>query len=101
MKRTLLLVVALFFPWITFLVIEKPLSALAALALQLTFVGWLPASIWAWAEIKRFYAMNPMVTSSQAIPKTENINQGITEKQAVSPPPTSTEGDNQNPSQPS
>ena len=53
MKWTFLLILSLFLPWVAFIFVEKPLSALGALALQLTFVGWLPASIWAWITIKQ------------------------------------------------
>ena len=53
MKRILLkgifmrLVIAFFFPWLTFLLIWRPISGLICLILQCTLVGWLPATIWA------------------------------------------------------
>lgn len=42
---------AIFFPWLTFLILDKPLHALVAMILQATLFGWLPASIWAWKTV--------------------------------------------------
>jgi uncharacterized membrane protein YqaE (UPF0057 family) len=41
------LVIAFFFPWLTFFLIGRPLSGLVCLVLQCTILGWLPATIWA------------------------------------------------------
>ena len=41
------LLIALFFPWLTFFTIGRPLSGLICLILQITIIGWLPATIWA------------------------------------------------------
>ena len=84
MKRTFLSVIAIFFPWIAFLVLGQPIPALVALALQLTFVGWIPAIIWARASIKHVYKNIP-----EPIPPSENqpntINQNLGEKQTETP----------------
>lgn len=53
MKRRLLLLIAFFFPWIAMLGCDKPGSALIALFLQITLIGWIPASIWARNEVKK------------------------------------------------
>lgn len=39
--------IALLLPWMTFLFTDRPGAALIALALQVTLIGWIPASIWA------------------------------------------------------
>ena len=46
--------IALIFPWLTFFTMGKPLQAILCLLLQLTLVGWLPATIWAFASIESF-----------------------------------------------
>lgn len=44
------LFLAMAFPWILFLIKDKPLPALIAIILQATIIGWIPASLWAWNE---------------------------------------------------
>ncbi|WP_297913109.1 YqaE/Pmp3 family membrane protein, partial [Thiomonas sp.] len=34
-------------PWLTFFTIGKPISGIVCLILQLTLIGWIPATIWA------------------------------------------------------
>ena len=41
------LLIALFVPWLTFFTIGRPVAGLMCLFLQLTVIGWLPATIWA------------------------------------------------------
>lgn len=41
------LLIALFLPWLTFFTIGKPISGVVCLILQLTLIGWIPATIWA------------------------------------------------------
>lgn len=41
------LLIALIFPWLTFFTIKRPFAGLICLLLQLTLIGWLPATIWA------------------------------------------------------
>lgn len=41
------LLIALIFPWLTFLTIGRPFAGIICLVLQLTLIGWLPATIWA------------------------------------------------------
>ncbi|HEY0061580.1 MAG TPA: YqaE/Pmp3 family membrane protein [Telluria sp.] len=41
------LLIALIFPWLTFFTIGRPLSGIICLILQITVIGWLPATIWA------------------------------------------------------
>ena len=39
--------IALILPWLTFFTIGRPVSGVICLLLQLTLIGWLPATIWA------------------------------------------------------
>lgn len=41
------LIIALFLPWLTFFTIGRPFAGLFCLILQITIIGWLPATIWA------------------------------------------------------
>ncbi|SFS48913.1 Proteolipid membrane potential modulator [Succinivibrio dextrinosolvens] len=41
------LIIALILPWLTFFSIGRPLSGIICLILQITLIGWLPATIWA------------------------------------------------------
>lgn len=41
------LLIALFLPWLVFFTIKRPISGVICLILQLTVIGWLPATIWA------------------------------------------------------
>ena len=48
--------IALFLPWLTFFTMGKPLQGILCLLLQLSVVGWIPATIWAFASISSFNA---------------------------------------------
>jgi hypothetical protein len=41
------LFIALILPWLTFFTIGRPFAGIVCILLQVTFVGWLPATIWA------------------------------------------------------
>ena len=41
------LVIAFFFPWLTFFTIGRPFAGIICLLLQITVLGWIPATIWA------------------------------------------------------
>lgn len=41
------LLIALILPWLAFLTIGRPVAGVICLILQLTLIGWLPATIWA------------------------------------------------------
>lgn len=51
MKQILMSLLAIFFPWLTLLIYDNPGGALAALVLQATLIGWIPASVWAWKVV--------------------------------------------------
>ena len=41
------LLIAFLLPWLTFFTIGKPFAGILCLILQLTLIGWIPATIWA------------------------------------------------------
>ena len=41
------LLVAFILPWLTFFTIGRPFAGILCLLLQLTLIGWIPATIWA------------------------------------------------------
>jgi uncharacterized membrane protein YqaE (UPF0057 family) len=41
------LLIALILPWLTFFTIGRPFAGIFCLLLQITVIGWLPATIWA------------------------------------------------------
>jgi uncharacterized membrane protein YqaE (UPF0057 family) len=41
------LLIAFVFPWLTFFTIGRPFAGIICLLLQITLIGWLPATIWA------------------------------------------------------
>ncbi|MEC4722798.1 YqaE/Pmp3 family membrane protein [Noviherbaspirillum sp. CPCC 100848] len=41
------LLISLILPWLTFFTIGRPIAGLICLLLQLTLIGWIPATIWA------------------------------------------------------
>ena len=53
MRRILLYIIALFFPWLVMFIKDDPGGALIALLLQATIIGWLPATIWAIRVIRK------------------------------------------------
>jgi len=48
------LIIALILPWLTFFTIGRPLSGIICLILQITLIGWLPATIWAVYALSQF-----------------------------------------------
>jgi hypothetical protein len=41
------LIIAFLLPWLTFFTIGRPIAGIVCLVLQVTLIGWLPATIWA------------------------------------------------------
>jgi len=41
------IIIALILPWLTFFTIGRPIAGLVCLILQITLIGWIPATIWA------------------------------------------------------
>ena len=45
---------ALFLPWLTFFTMGKVIQGFICLILQLTVIGWLPATIWVFFSISDY-----------------------------------------------
>jgi hypothetical protein len=73
MKRMLFACLALFFPWSVFLVEEKIGLAIAALALQVTIIGWLPMTILAFNHRDNipYFSKQPQPIKSKSEPASE------------------------------
>ena len=41
------ILLALFVPWLTFFTLGRPIAGIICLLLQITVLGWIPATIWA------------------------------------------------------
>lgn len=41
------LLIAFILPWLTFFTIGRPFTGILCLVLQITLIGWIPATIWA------------------------------------------------------
>lgn len=52
MKRILMSFLAIFFPWLVLLIKDDPAGALIAIVMQVTVIGWIPASMWAFRSIR-------------------------------------------------
>ena len=48
------LFIAIILPWLTFFTIGRPIAGLICLVLQITLIGWLPATIWAVFALGQF-----------------------------------------------
>ena len=48
------LIIALILPWLSFFTIGRPLAGIVCLILQVTLIGWLPATIWAMYALSQF-----------------------------------------------
>ena len=40
-------------PWLILFIHDDPVGALIALVMQVTLIGWIPASMWAWRSVKK------------------------------------------------
>jgi hypothetical protein len=64
MKRILLSFLALFFPWVIFFMEGKLGLGILAMALQVTFIGWLPMTLVAWRHRANLLPSSKSKTSS-------------------------------------
>lgn len=48
------LILALILPWVTFFTIGRPFSGMLCFLLQITLIGWIPASIWAAYSLSQY-----------------------------------------------
>lgn len=48
------LLLAIFFPFVVFFTIGRPISGIICLILQVTLIGWIPAAIWATYALSQY-----------------------------------------------
>ena len=48
------LLIAIFLPWLLFFTIGRIFAGIVCLVLQLTLIGWLPATLWAVFALSQF-----------------------------------------------
>ena len=48
------LVIAFLLPWMTFFTIGRPVAGILCLVLQLTLLGWIPATVWAVCALSQY-----------------------------------------------
>lgn len=48
------LILALFLPWVQFFTIGKPIAGIVCLLLQITLIGWIPATIWSVYSLSQY-----------------------------------------------
>lgn len=48
------LIIAFLAPWLVFFTIGRPISGIFCLILQITLIGWIPATIWAVYALSQF-----------------------------------------------
>jgi uncharacterized membrane protein YqaE (UPF0057 family) len=69
------LLIALFLPWLVFFTIGRPISGLVCLVLQITLLGWIPATIWAvyaLSQYKTDQKIKAALQQNSLPPKREN-----------------------------
>lgn len=65
------LIIALFLPWLTFFTIGRPIAGFICLILQITMIGWLPATIWAVYSLSQ-YKTDQKIAKAMALRGEEN-----------------------------
>lgn len=48
------LLIAFILPWLTFFTIKRPIAGVICIILQITMIGWLPATIWAVYAVSQY-----------------------------------------------
>jgi len=63
------LLIALLLPWLTFFTIGRPFAGILCLLLQITIIGWLPATIWAVYALGQYKTNKKIAKALSARPK--------------------------------
>jgi uncharacterized membrane protein YqaE (UPF0057 family) len=53
-EESMRLLIAFLLPWLTFFTIGRPISGIICLVLQITLIGWIPATIWAVYSLSQY-----------------------------------------------
>ena len=65
---------ALFIPWLTFFTMGKPFQGFFCLFLQLTLIGWIPATIWCFIVINSYNDRKIIEARIDKLAETRNYN---------------------------
>ena len=65
------LILALLLPWLQFFTIGRPIAGLFCLLLQVTLIGWIPATIWS------VYALSQYKTDQKIQKALERSAEGL------------------------
>lgn len=68
MKKFIMSVLAIIFPWMVFLIYDNPGAALVAVILQATAIGWIPASFWALSTVLAKYSKKKKKKKKKSTP---------------------------------
>ncbi len=60
------LLLALLVPWLQFFTIGRPFAGLACLVLQITLIGWIPATIWSVYALSQYTTDQKIARMSRA-----------------------------------
>ncbi|WP_188446142.1 YqaE/Pmp3 family membrane protein [Sphingomonas psychrolutea] len=63
------LLIAIFLPWLLFFTIGRIFAGIVCLVLQLTLIGWLPATLWAVFALSQFKTDEKIAAFSQQQPR--------------------------------
>jgi uncharacterized membrane protein YqaE (UPF0057 family) len=63
------LLIAFLLPWLTFFTIGRPLAGVLCLVLQVTLIGWLPATIWAVYALSQYNTDQKIRQIRRALPR--------------------------------
>lgn len=64
------LFISLVLPWLTFFTIGRPIAGLICLILQMTIIGWIPATIWAVYSLSQYKVDKKIEKALQQRPAT-------------------------------
>ncbi|MBS0966942.1 YqaE/Pmp3 family membrane protein [Acetobacter okinawensis] len=60
------LILALLLPWLQFFTIGRPFAGLTCLVLQVTLIGWIPATIWSVYALSQYTTDQKIARMSRA-----------------------------------
>ncbi|MFT8732099.1 MAG: YqaE/Pmp3 family membrane protein [Acetobacter fabarum] len=60
------LILALLVPWLQFFTIGRPFAGIACLVLQITLIGWIPATIWSVYALSQYTTDQKIARMSRA-----------------------------------
>lgn len=62
------LILAIILPWVQFFTIGRPIAGIICLLLQLTLIGWIPATIWSVYALSQ-YKTDKKIEKALGVPK--------------------------------